>query len=201
MRESVPTGDEEDAARGQAASLHIRHVILIGLPGVGKTTVGRSVARRLGRPFVDMDDEIERLFEKTVSRIFSEDGEPVFRSGEAAVSKRLASSTEPSVISPGGGWVSNEAARAHLRGAARIIYLRVSPDEAVRRMGRGIAKRPLLSSGDPVSALQALHERRREAYEALADLTVETTGITRGQVAARVLQVVHAAERNYSDGD
>lgn len=197
----MPTGEGNDAGRTDRTSADVRHVILIGLPGVGKTTVGRSLARRLGRPFIDMDAEIEQVFDKSVSRIFSENGEGAFRFGEASVSERLASSTEPAVISPGGGWVANEAARAHLRGTARIIYLRVSPDEAVRRMGRGVARRPLLASDDPVSTLRALHDRRRAAYEELADLTVDTTGVTRGQVVARVLQLVHAAERNYCDGE
>lgn len=159
--------------------------------------MGRALARRLSRPFVDLDAEIEQLFGKSVSRIFAEDGEPAFRLGEAEISARLAVSTEPTVIAPGGGWVVNEAATAHLRGSTRIIYLRVSPDEAVRRMGRGVTRRPLLASGDVVSTLEALHDRRREAYEALAHWTVETAGLPRGQVVARVLALVTADERDY----
>lgn len=172
------------------------HLVLIGLPGAGKTTVGRALARRLRRPFVDLDAEIEQVFEKSVSRIFAEDGEAAFRLAEAEVSARLATSMEPAVVAPGGGWVVNEAATAHLRGSARIIYLRVPPDEAVRRMGRGVTRRPLLASGDVVSALDALHERRREAYERLAHWTVETAGLPRGQVVARVLALVTADERD-----
>lgn len=175
------------------------HLVLIGLPGVGKTTVGRALARRLHRPFVDLDAEVEHLFDKSVSRIFAEDGEAAFRLGEAQVSAQLATSTEPTVVAPGGGWVVNEAATAHLRGSARIIYLRVSPDEAVRRMGRGVTRRPLLTSGDVVSALAALHDRRREAYERLAHWTVETAGLPRGQVVARVLALVTADERDSDD--
>lgn len=175
------------------------HLVLIGLPGVGKTTVGRALARRLHRPFVDLDAEIEQLFDKSVSRIFAEDGEAAFRLGEAQVSARLATSTEPTVVAPGGGWVVNEAATAHLRSSARIIYLRVSPDEAVRRMGRGVTRRPLLASGDVVSALAALHDLRREAYERLAHWTVETAGLPRGQVVARVLALVTADERDSDD--
>lgn len=176
------------------------HLILIGLPGAGKTTVGRAVAKRLQRPFIDVDAEIEQMFGKAISRIFAEDGEATFRRGEAEVSARLASSTTPAVIAPGGGWVMNVAARAHLRGAARIIYLRVSPDEAVRRMGSGVARRPLLASGDAVSALDALHERRRQAYEELADWTVDTGGLRRSQVVARVVALVNTDRRGY-DGE
>jgi shikimate kinase len=142
-----------------------------------------------------MDAEIEQLFGKPISRIFADDGETVFRDAEASLSARLADSDEPLVIAPGGGWVVNERARAHLRGTTRIIYLRVSPDEAVRRMGHGVARRPLLASGDAVSALRALHDRRREAYEAAAEVTVETAGASRTEVVARVLGLVAAAER------
>lgn len=189
---------EGEAAAGQATQPGTaRHVVLIGLPGVGKTTVGRAVAKQLGRPFVDVDAELERIFGKPVSRIFSEDGEAAFRSREAELCGRLANSTPASVITPGGGWAVNEAARAHLLGAARIIYLRVAPDEAVRRMGRGIARRPLLASGDAVSAMRSLHERRRQAYEEIAELTVETGGVSRGDVVARVIRLVSAVEWNH----
>lgn len=200
MQGSVsPPDASRDNEAASPAPPQARHVILIGLPGVGKTTVGRIVAKRLGRQFFDVDREVEQLFGKPVSRIFAEDGEAAFRRGEAEVSARLGRSPDPLVISPGGGWVTNEPARAHLRGSARIIYLRVSPDEAVRRMGRGVARRPLLASGDPVSALNVLHDRRRQAYEELADLTIDTTGAVRGEVVARVLRLVNAALQNYDD--
>ena len=194
---------EGEVAGGVAAipARAARHLVLIGLPGAGKTTVGRALARRLRLPFVDLDAEIEQLFYKSVSRIFAEDGEAAFRAGEAQVSARLATETDPSVIAPGGGWVVNEAATAHLRGSGRIIYLRVSPDEAAQRMGRGVTRRPLLASGDVVSALTALHDSRRAAYEGLADWTVETAGLARGQVVARVLALVSAGEQVYDHGE
>lgn len=169
------------------------HLVLIGLPGAGKTTTGRLLAKRLGWRFVDMDGEVERSFGKSVARIFEEDGELAFRAEEAAVSARLAGSNERLVIAPGGGWVVNEAARAHLQGSARIIYLRVAPEEAVRRMGRGIARRPLLASGDAVSKLHALHDRRREAYEGVTELTVETAGMSRGDVVAQIIRMIESS--------
>lgn len=200
QQESVAASDTPRLGNGDgvpSSPSAARHLILVGLPGVGKTTVGRALAKRLARPFIDVDAEIERLFDKPVGRIFAEHGEEAFRAAESDVSARLATSTTPAVIAPGGGWVANEAAWAHLRGAARIIYLRVSPDEAVRRMGRGVARRPLLASGDAVATLVALHERRRQAYEDLAELTVETGGLPRGEVVARVLQLVGATEQNF----
>jgi len=187
---------EVEAGSAASPPRPARHLVLIGLPGAGKTTVGRALARRLRRPFVDLDAEIEQLFEKSITRIFAEDGEAAFRLGEAQLSARMAVSTEPAVVAPGGGWVMNEAATAHLRGSACIIYLRVSPEEAVRRMGRGVTRRPLLASGDVDSALAALHDRRREAYERLAHWTVDTAGLPRGQVVARVLGLVTADERD-----
>jgi shikimate kinase len=190
----------ETEATGEAPR-RPHHLVLIGLPGVGKTTVGRALARRLHRRFVDMDAEIEQLFGKSVSRIFAQDGEAAFRAAEAMVSARLASTDESLVIAPGGGWVMNESARAHLRGLTRIIYLRVSPDEAARRMGRGVARRPLLASGDAVSTLRALHDRRREAYEAVADVTVETADVPRGEVVARVLRLVTTGEQDHAPDD
>lgn len=192
IRGTVAEGEVHEALpEGAGRPPVARHLVLIGLPGAGKTTVGRAVSKELHRPFIDVDAEIEHMFGKSVSQIFAEHGEAAFRASEAEVSARLAGSTAAAVIAPGGGWVANESATAHLRASARIIYLRVSPDEAVRRMGSGVARRPLLASGeDVVSALDALHERRRQAYEELADWTVETGGLRRSQVVARLLELV-----------
>ena len=170
--------------------------MLVGLPGVGKTSVGREVARRLGRTFVDLDAEIERSFDKSVSRIFADEGEPVFRNAEAAVTQEVARRAA-AVISPGGGWIMNRPATAHLLDNSRIIYLRVSPETAVRRMGRGIARRPLFSdAADPNGTMMRLFEERGPRYEEFAWLTVETTGTGRSQVISRVVEEVLAAERN-----
>lgn len=176
-----------------------KHVVLIGLPGVGKTTVGRGIAERLGRDFIDLDSEIERSFGKSVDRIFKENGEAVFRAAEADASAR-ASVLAPSVLAPGGGWVLNPAARAHLLDCARIIYLRVTPDAAVRRMGRGIDRRPLLSSaGDPIEAMRLIYEARKPSYERYSAMTVETSGIGRSNVIAKVAELVLAAERDFEN--
>jgi shikimate kinase len=177
----------------------VKHILLVGLPGVGKTTVGRAVADRLGRPFIDLDVHIERSFGKSVGRIFAEDGEAAFREAEAEASAAVAA-LEPSVIAPGGGWVLNSAATAHLLGAGRTVYLRVTPDAAVRRMGHGIAKRPLLDgSEDPYEAMRRLYEARRPAYEGCADVTVETGGVGRSNVIARVVEFVLDSEREMAN--
>jgi shikimate kinase len=177
----------------------VKHVVLIGLPGVGKSTVGRAVAAKLKRGFIDLDLHIERSFGKSVSRIFAEDGEAAFRKAEADLSAEVAG-MEPSVLAPGGGWVLNSAAKAHLLDSGRIIYLRVSPDAAVRRMGRGIGKRPLLAaSGDPYEAMRLLFEARKSVYESCSEMTVETGGVGRSNVIARVTELVLAAERDFGN--
>jgi len=178
------------------AERKLKHVVLIGLPGVGKSTVGRGVAAQLKRGFIDLDTHIERSFGKTVTRIFEEDGEPAFRRAEAETSAAVARMA-PSVIAPGGGWVLNPDATAHLLGTGRIIYLRVAPDAAVRRMGQGIRRRPLLfRSGDPYAAMHAIYEARKAAYEGCSEMVVETGNTARSNVIARVVELVLAAERD-----
>ena len=170
--------------------------MLVGLPGVGKTSVGREVARRLRRNFVDLDAEIERSFGKSVSRIFADYGEPDFRAAEAVATQEVAN-MPASVISPGGGWIMNGSATTHLLDNSRIIYLRVSVDAAVRRMGRGIARRPLFSdAADPYGTMMQLFEERGPRYEELAWLTIDTTSSGKSQVISRVVEEVLAAERN-----
>lgn len=175
-----------------------KHIVLIGLPGVGKTTVGRAVAKRLGREFLDLDALIERSFGKSVSEIFRDHGEAAFRAAEAKVTGDVAG-TAPVVLAPGGGWVLNSPAVAHLLEASRIIYLRVSPDVAIRRMGRGIERRPLLSGAvDPVGAMRELYDARKPVYERYAGMTIETAGIERPAVIAKVVKLVLAAERDFT---
>ena len=174
----------------------LKHLVLVGLPGVGKSTVGRELATRLGRRFVDLDAYIERSFDKSISRIFAEDGEKAFRDAEAEAT-RVIGEQPGAVIAPGGGWIQNGAATAHLHDNSRIIYLRVSADAAVRRMGRGISRRPLFrDTEDAGRTMKRLFEERSPLYEAMAWLTVDTTGSGRSQVISRVVEDVLAAERN-----
>ena len=173
-----------------------KHVVLVGLPGAGKSTVGRAVSERLGRPFVDLDRLVERTLNKRVSQIFDQDGELAFRAAEAEAS-RVVAQMPVSVIAPGGGWALNPIARAHLVDRGRIIYLRVTPEAAVRRMGHGISRRPLLASAaDPYQAMRAIYGARRAAYESCADLTVDTGGMKRSRVVTRVVELVLAAEQS-----
>jgi len=172
-------------------------VVLVGLPGVGKSTVGRAVAHRLGRSFIDLDQHVERSFGKSIREIFRQNGEATFRIAEAEATGTVAV-REPAVIAPGGGWVLNGMATAHLQGKGRIIYLRVSPDDAIQRMGRGIGRRPLLRDAtDPLETMRMIYEARRSLYEGLSEIVVETGGMGRSNVIAMVVERVLAAERDF----
>lgn len=98
------------------------HLVLVGLPGAGKSTVGRAVARKLQRPFIDFDVELERRERKTVRELFAERGEPAFRALEVALTRELAA-TEPSVFAPGGGWITNPGVVELIRPPGRIIQI------------------------------------------------------------------------------
>ena len=163
-----------------------RHLILVGLPGVGKTTIGRGAAKALRRPFLDFDAEIERREGKPVREIFRELGEEHFRALEAALSLEL-SLTGGMVLSPGGGWVTQPASVELLRLAGRIIYLRAAPEAVARRLRR-VETRPMLAGRDPLVALRELYERRREAYET-ADAVLDTEKLSRQQLIARVVEL------------
>jgi shikimate kinase len=139
------------------------HLILVGLPGVGKSTVGAGVAERLGRSFLDFDVEIERREGQSVAEIFAERGEGAFRELERALTEEVR--TAPSmVLAPGGGWVARETNVALLRPPGRIIFLDASPETVLRRLGEDRFRRPLLSGADPLGALHRLLAHRGPAY-------------------------------------
>jgi shikimate kinase len=148
------------------------HLILVGLPGVGKTAVGRAVAERLGRPFLDFDAEIERREGKSVSEIFTERGEAAFRALERALTEELRS-MPGMVLAPGGGWVATEGNVALLRPPGRIIFLDATPETVLRRLGEGRHRRPLLVGTEPLPALRRLLADRGPAYRS-ADHVVDT---------------------------
>ena len=173
-------GRPDDGLAGRASA----HLILVGPPGAGKTTTGRRVARQLGVPFLDLDAEIERAEGMAVAAIFATHGEPYFRALEREATLALRE-RPPMIVAPGGGWIIDPANAALLRPPGRILYLRASPTTAVRRMGMGVHRRPLLAGPDPVAALAALLRRREAAY-ATADLIVETDRRSQQQIAAAV---------------
>ncbi len=167
----------------------LRHLVLVGLPGAGKSAVGRAVARRLGRPFVDLDQTIERAVGATLSEIFADRGEAAFRALERDATATLLGAP-PAVVAPGGGWIMVPETVAMLRPVAYTIYLQTAPGTALRRLGRGIHRRPLLQADahGPQSAIAHLYEGRRAAYEA-ADFIVDTEHLSLQQVTEAVMEL------------
>jgi shikimate kinase len=176
---------------GQGVNAVVPHLIFVGLPGVGKTTIGKAVARRLGRSFVDFDQEIERRSGMEVREIFRLKGEKHFRALEFELTREL-STTGGMVLSPGGGWITQKDSVELLRSVGRIIYLRASP-EAVGRRLRRVETRPLLAGRDPVVALRELYEKRRELYET-ADVVVDTQPLMRQQLIAKIVDLASTIE-------
>jgi shikimate kinase len=161
------------------------HVLLIGFMGAGKSTVGRLIAKRLGLPFRDTDEMVERAAGRSVREIFEQDGEPAFREQETDALRAL-EDAEPSVVACGGGIVTTDASRALLEGLGTVVYLRVSAAETLARVGND-ETRPLLSGPGGQLAASVLLEAREALYCAAADFVVDTAGLTAEQVAEQVL--------------
>ena len=165
--------NEEESGSGaprQETTLAVdRSIVLVGMMGVGKTTIGRRLAPRLGLPFCDADEEIEKAAGMSVSELFAAHGEPSFRSGEAQVIARLLSDT-PIVLATGGGAFMNPATRALVRAKALSVWIQADLDVIVERATRR-PTRPLLQNGDPREILNRLMNERRPFYEE-ADVTI-----------------------------
>jgi shikimate kinase len=148
------------------------HLVLVGLSGTGKTSVGRRIAALLSRPFVDADEEIEERTGRTVRGIFAADGETAFREFEAYVMADLLAAPESTVIAAGGGAVVTESTRKLLRQPeVFVVWLTATPEFLASRTAKK-AHRPLLD-GDPVAALRRLAAERSDWYEEVADVTFD----------------------------
>lgn len=165
------------------------HVALVGLPGSGKSTVGRQLARRLGRPFIDTDQVIEQRVGLSIREFFEREGEESFRDLEQSVIDELTLG-EPCVLSTGGGAVLRLANRQHLKQRTQAVYLHSAPEEVFRRL-RHDRNRPLLQVPDPLARLRELYTLRDPLYRESARFVVETG---RPSVAALVNMVVMQLE-------
>ena len=166
------------------------HIILVGLPGAGKTTIGRAAAIELNRPFLDFDAEIERREYLGIAEIFASKGEPYFRSLEKKLTEELRT-VGNMVLSPGGGWIANPGCLDLLRPPALLIYLKVRPEVALARMGKDVVRRPLLARPDPIGELRHLLWSRETIY-AKADHTVSTDLMTLQEAIDRIVALARA---------
>ncbi|KAF1044267.1 shikimate kinase [Xylophilus sp.] len=169
-----------------------RGVLLIGLPGTGKSTIGRQVARRLGRGFLDSDVVIEQRLGESIREFFEREGEPAFRDIESSVLEELTQpGSAPMVVATGGGIVLRERNRERLRTCGeRVIYLRSSPQDLHRRL-RHDTTRPLLQVADPLARLRELYEVRDPLYREVAHFVIDTG---RPSVAALVNMIAMQLE-------
>ena len=163
-----------------------RHLVLVGLMGAGKTTVGARCAELLGRPFVDTDDVVEAAAGHSVAEIFAAEGERGFRRRERQAVADVCASPAPLVIACGGGAVLDPANRACLRASGFVVWLHAEPAVLAARVGPGEG-RPLLAPHGAAATLERLDLLRAPAYEAAADVTVETADRSVDEVADAVV--------------
>lgn len=168
-----------------------KSVVMVGMMGAGKTAIGTQLAKVLGVPFRDSDDEIVKAANNmTISEIFARDGEAFFRQRESEVLRRLLSET-PGVLSTGGGAFLAEANRAAIRQSGVSVWLRADLDLLWSRVRRKTT-RPLLQTPDPYGTLKALHEARLPVY-AQADIAVDCAEeLSIEQMTDRVLTALQA---------
>lgn len=164
-------------------------ISLVGLPGSGKSTVGRQLARRLQLPFFDSDHVIEERLGCPIRVAFERDGESAFRDLEEAVLNEL-TQIPRAVISTGGGAVIRPATRQRLRERGQVVYLNSTPDEIFRRLRHDV-NRPLLQVADPLSRLRDLYAQRDPLYRETAHFVIETG---RPSVATLVNMIVMQLE-------
>jgi shikimate kinase len=180
--------NDADAAASAAtivARLGRRSIVLVGMMGVGKSSVGRRLAARLAVPFVDADTEIEKAAGMSIADIFSRHGEADFRSGEARVIVRLLEGG-PQVLSTGGGAFMNLNTRNAIQGKGVSIWLKAELDVLLRRINKRRNDRPLLQTADPAQTLRDLLSEREPIY-AQADLTVQSREVTHDAIVADIM--------------
>ena len=172
------------------AALGARSVVLVGMMGAGKSTIGRRLSARLRLPFVDADTEIEQAHAgMTIPEIFAAHGEPYFRDGEARVIARLLDGG-PAVLATGGGAFMREDTRDRIRAKAVSIWLKADADIIMKRVKRR-ADRPLLQTADPAATVGRLIEEREPVYQG-ADLTIWSRDVPHDKIVDECIEALHA---------
>jgi len=181
---------QKSASNGAPAAivsrLGDRSIVLIGMMGVGKSSIGRRLGARLGIPFIDADAEIEKAAGMSIADIFARHGEAAFRSGEARVIARLLNGG-PQVLATGGGAVMNPETRALIQEKGVSIWLSAEFELLLRRISKRKAERPMLQTADPAATLRELLAKREPIYTQ-ADLTVESRDVPHDAVVVEILE-------------
>jgi shikimate kinase len=181
---------DRDEKRDEANRLLAgRPLVLVGMMGAGKTTVGRRLANRLGRRFIDSDEEVEKAAGMSIEDIFKLRGEDDFRAGEVKVIARLLKEGEI-VLGTGGGAFVNPETRVLVKSAAVSVWIKADFEVLFQRVSRR-TNRPLLKTGNPRETLRALMDHRYPIY-AEADLTVVSRDVPQDQVANEVIEAIIA---------
>jgi len=181
---SIPQDAEITAALGP------RSIVLVGMMGAGKSTIGRRLGLRLRLPFLDADTEIEAAHAgMTIPEIFATHGEPYFRDGEARVIARLLDNG-PAVIATGGGAFMREETRNRIRDTAVSLWLKADADVIMKRVKRR-ADRPLLQTEDPAATVTRLLEAREPVYRS-ADLTISSRDVPHDRIVEECIDALRA---------
>ncbi len=163
------------------------NIALIGFMGTGKSAVGKVLAERLNREFIELDSLIEQKAEKPIPEIFGQDGEVAFRELEIEVTKEV-SRNKNQVIACGGGIVLNKINIDRLKKDSVIVYLTASPGVILKRVSDGGEERPLLKAANPALTIQELLRFRKQFYERAADIKVNTSKLDVGSVAEQIIK-------------
>jgi shikimate kinase len=163
------------------------NVALIGFMGTGKTAVGRTLAERLNREFVEMDSLIEQKEGKSIPEIFAQDGEIAFRELEIEVTKEI-SGRKNLVIACGGGVVLNKINVDRLRQEGAIVYLTASAEAILKRVASEEGQRPLLEVDDPLLTIREMLKFRKPFYERAADIEIDTSKLDIAAVAEQIIR-------------
>ena len=201
----APGATQDVAVRPEAAivaALGARSVVLVGMMGAGKSSIGRRLALRLGVPFVDADTEIEKAAQMNIPDIFATRGEAEFRAGEARVIHRLLESGAQ-VLATGGGAFMNADTRTYIGAKGISVWLKAEFDVLMRRIRRR-HDRPLLKTEDPGATLRRLMEQRYPVY-GLADITVQSREVPHDKIVDEIMsalaQRIGAASNASAEGD
>lgn len=189
-----PLEKEALVTQAMTEAMRDKPIVLVGFMGAGKTSVGRAVSKKTGRPFYDVDSIVEEATGETISQIFALRGEDDFRDEETAVLTTLLENADSAIIASGGGIVVREENRELLAEKAYVIYLYVPLEAALARVGSD-ETRPLLV--DSEDAVEHLYARRISLYESVANQTIDASTLTADQIAEKIAALLPKGDAAY----